>query len=111
MQRLQDIVQADLSRIVNDFADFTRSIKIQAGGIVHTVMASLQGDTIDFTADASPLNAYSVTLYYIDLDDDTFNHCIKKNAIIFVDGVSYRIVDTMESMGLRSISLERHGGR
>lgn len=111
MQRLGDIVQRDLNEIMNVFMDFTREITIQCGSIKHTLNASLQADSIQITSDVSPINAFSIMLYYIEPKDDEFNKCMKKNAIIFVDGVSYRIVDSILTMGLRTLSLERSGGR
>ena len=111
MQRLQDVVKRDLDYIFNTYSDFTSEHTIQCGSIKYSIKASLQSDEIQMTADVSPLNAFSISLYYIDIDDDDFNKCLKKNAIIFVDGVAFRIVDSMLSNGLMTLSLERHGGR
>lgn len=111
MQRLSDIVQSDLEQIMNVFMDFTQEVIIQCGSIKKTLNASLQSDVIQMTSDVSPLNAYTLSLYYIEPNDAEFNNCMKKNAIIFVDGVSFRIVDSILVKGLRTLSLERHGGR
>lgn len=111
MQRLTDIVQNDLDTIFDHYRDITRIVKIQAAGIVHKVMCSLQGDKVEFSSDTTPINAFHLSLYYRDLDDEAFNQAIKKNAIIYIDGTAYKIIDTMSAMGLRTMALERHGGR
>lgn len=111
MQRLGDIAARDLEYIFNTFRDFTAAHTVQCGSVKYTINASMQADGIQITSDVSPINAFSVSLYYIDIQDDEFNKCLKKNAIIFVDGVAFRIVDSMVAMGLRTLSLERHGGR
>jgi hypothetical protein len=111
MQRLSDIVEKDLAFIMNTFRDFTEEHTLQCGSEKITVNASLQSDSIQFTSDVSPLNAYSLSCYYIESDNVAFNKSLKKNAIIFIDSVSFRIIDTAISNGLRSLSLERQGGR
>lgn len=111
MQRLGDIVARDLAFIVDEYMDFTQEITIQCGRIKKTLNGSLQSDSIEFTADISPLNGYSFTLYYIEPNDNDFNRAMVKNAIIFVNGVSYRIIDSALTMGLRTLSLEKSGGR
>ena len=111
MQRLGDIVAKDLSYIMDDYRDITRSVLLQCGSYKVTVYASLQADGIDFTADVAPINAFSVTLYYIESQCSEFNKCLKRDAIIFVDGTSYKIIDAVVVMGLRILSLERKGGR
>lgn len=111
MQRLDDICGHDLNHIMNVYRDVTRETTIQCGTIKHTLWASLQGDKIDFTADISPTNAYALTIYYIDPHDDEFTKRLTKNAIIFVDGVSYKIIDSNVTKGLGMLSLERKGNR
>lgn len=111
MQRLTDIVRADLSAIMTHYRDFTRETKIQCGAYRHTVFASLQADGVEMPADVSPINAYSLELYYMELDDARFNAALTKNAIIYIDDVGFRIVDTATAMGLRFVSLERKAGR
>ena len=111
MQRLGDIIQNDLNEIMNVFMDFTKKVCIQCGSVKKTVKASLQADSIQMTADISPLNAFSINIYFIETDDNTFNRCLLKNAIIFVDGISYRIVDSILTKGMRVLSLEKHGSR
>lgn len=111
MQRLGDIVAKDLAYIMNVFMDFTKEVTIQCGAIKHTLNASLQADDIQFTSDVSPINAFSIDLYFIETDDDDFNRALKKNAIIIVNGTSYRIIDAALVQGLRVLSLEKHGGR
>lgn len=107
MQRLTDIVRADLSAIMTHYRDFTRETRIQCGAIRHTVYASLQAQGMEMPADVSPINAYSLELYYIDIDDPQFNAALRKNAIMYVDDVGFRVVDTTTAMGLRVVSLER----
>jgi hypothetical protein len=111
MQRLGDIVARDLDFIMNEFMDFTEEITIQCGKIKKVLNGSLQSDSIEFTADVSPLNAFSVSLYYIEPNDPEFNRAMVKNAIIFVNNVSYKIIDSTLTRGLRVLSLEKHGGR
>ena len=96
---------------MNVFRDVTRETVIQCGSIKHTLNASLQGDKIDFTADISPQNAYALTIYYIDPQDTDFTKRLTKNAIIFVDGVSYKIIDSNVTKGLGMLSLEQKGAR
>lgn len=111
MQRLQDIVSNDLDYIFNQYRDFVKFVKLQCGGQVVQTNCSLQGDKIDMTADITPANAYSLTLYYIESTNEDFNKSLKHDAIIFADGVAFKIIDTNLTMGLRMISMERHKGR
>jgi hypothetical protein len=111
MQRLGDIVEQDLSFIVNEFRDFTRETTIQCGTIKKTLYASLQSAEIDFTSDVSPLNAFSFSLYFIDPKDADFSACLVKNAIIYVDSKPYKIIDCATVRGLVVLSLERKQGR
>ena len=111
MQRLDDICGHDLNKIMTYFRDVTKETTIQCGSIKHTLYASLQGDKIDFTADISPQNAYALTIYYIDPQDAEFTKRLTKNAIIFVDGVSFKIIDSNVTKGLGMLSIERHKGR
>lgn len=111
MQRLGDIVASDLSYIVNEYRDVTEEVTIQCGTIKKTLFASIQSDKIEFTSDVSPINAFSKTLYYIEPKDSAFNRAMKKNAIIFVNGVAHKIIDDTVVRGLVVLSLEKHGGR
>lgn len=111
MQRLGDIVAQDLSYIINEYRDFTEEITIQCGTVKKTVFGSIQADSIEFTSDVAPINAFSKTLYYIEPNDSEFNRAMKKNAIIFVNGVSHKIIDDTVVKGLVVLSLEKHGGR
>lgn len=111
MQRLGDIVASDLGYIMTTYRDFTKVVVIQCGSYKETVYGSLQADSIEFTSDVSPINAFSATLYFIESTNTEFNKCMKKDSIIFVDGVSYKIIDAALVMGLRILSLERKGGR
>ena len=111
MQRLDDIVAADLAYIINEYRDFTEKITIQCGTIKKTLYGSLQSDSIEFTSDVSPINAFSVSLYYIEPDDSSFNKALQKNAIIYVNNKAFKIIDSTLVKGLRVLSLEKHGGR
>lgn len=111
MQRLGDIVAKDLQYIMDEYRDFTKSVELQCGSYKITVNASMQSDEIEFTSDVSPINAFSLSLYYIESSCVEFNKCLKKDAIIYADGVAFRIVDAALVMGLRVLSLERKGGR
>ena len=111
MQRLGDIVAKDLAYIVNVYRDFTEEITIQCGTVKKTLYASLQSEEMEFTSGVSALNAFSCWVYYIEPDDSEFNRAMVKNAIIFVQGISYKIVDSTVVRGLRVLSLEKSGGR
>lgn len=111
MQRLGDIVAGDLNFIMTKYRDVTREVTIQCGSLKEVVYASLQADGIEFTSDVSPVNAFSLTLYYPESTNAEFNKCLKRDAIIYVDGVSFKIIDAVVVMGLRILSLERKGGR
>lgn len=111
MQRLGDIVAKDLEFIMDEYRDVTRSTVLQCGTHKITVNASLQSDDIEFTSDVSPNNAYSLELLYRESTCDDFNKCLKQNAIIYVDGNPFKIIDTTLVFGLRAMSLERKGGR
>lgn len=111
MQRLGDIVGADLSFIMNDFRDFTKETTIQCGEISKTLNASLQAADVEFTADISPLNAFSFTLYFIDPGDADFDKRLFKNAIIYVDSKPFKIIEKATTYGLVVLSLESKQGR
>lgn len=111
MQRLGDIVAQDLASIMDDFRDFTRLTTLQCGVERVEVMASLQSDSMQFNADVSPINAFSLYLYYKESDNAVFNRSLMKNSIIYVDSIPFRIVDAVLTMGLRTLSLERKSGR
>lgn len=111
MQRLTDIFARDLRYIMNEYRDFTRQTVVQCGTIKHTVMASLQSDDAEFSADATPINAYFLELYFIETGDELFNRALVKNAIIYVDGTAFRVIDSTLVYDLRVMSLERKGGR
>ena len=111
MQRLGDIVARDLNKIMTEYRDFTRQTTLQCGVEKITVYASLQSDDVQFTSDISPVNAFSLYLYYIESENSIFNKSLVKNAIIYVDSIPFRIVDADLTMGLRTLSLERKQGR
>jgi hypothetical protein len=111
MQRLGDIVEADLSYIFNQFRDVTKETVIQCGTVKKTVMASLQVTDIEFTADITPTNAFRFTLYIIDPKDADFLACLVKNAIIYVDSKPYKIIDDATVRGLIVLDLECKRGR
>ena len=111
MQRLGDIVAKDLSFIMNEYRDFTRSTLLQCGNQKITVMASLQSDDIQFTSDVDPKNAYSLEILYMETTNEAFNKMLLKDSIIYVDGTAFKIIDSTLVMGLRVLSLMRKGGR
>lgn len=111
MQRLGDIVAKDLSYIMDIYQDCTRQVLLQCGSYKITAYASLQADGVEFTSSAAPINAFSLTLHYKESTCKEFNRCLRKDAIIFIDGTSYKIIDAVIVMGLRTLSLERGGGR
>lgn len=111
MQRLTDIYKNDLHYIMDEYRDVTKPTVIQCGTIKHTVNASLQSDDCEFSAEATPVNAYSLEILYTETNDNIFNKSLSKNAIIYVDGVAYKIIDSTLVFDLRALSLERKGGR
>lgn len=120
MERLSDIVNADLRNILCDFRDFTRPVRLKAGNVVYSIYASLQSDKIALTADIEPINVYELSIYFEDITDEAFKRSFVKGGIVFISleaegndsWVGYRIVDTATTMGvLRSASLMRTKGR
>ena len=120
MERLTDIVNADLRNILCDFRDFTRPVRLKVGNVVYSIYASLQSDKIALTADIEPINVYELSIYFEDITDEAFKRSFVKGGIVFISletegndsWVGYRIVDTATTMGvLRSASLMRTNGR
>ena len=111
MQRLSDIFHRDLHAIMETFRDFTRQTVLQCGAVKKTVWASMQADGKELPADVSPVNAFALELYFIETDCAAFNNSLLTNAIIYVDGVAFRIVDSATVYDLRVLSLERKSRR
>lgn len=70
MERLTDIVNADLRNILCDFRDFTRPVRLKVGNVVYSIYASLQSDKIALTADIEPINVYELSIYFEDITDE-----------------------------------------
>ena len=111
MQRLTDIVDQDLSFIMNEFRDFTTETVIQCGDMSKTLSASLQIADIEFTADITPINAFRADLYFINPGDSDFDRRLVKNAIIYVDNKPFKIIDKATTFNLVVLSLESKQGR
>ena len=111
MQRLGDIVYSDLDKIMDVFMDFTTQVVLQCGSIKHTVNASLQSDRMTFNAETSPINAFTLSLYYRETNDTSFNDSLKKDAIIYINGIAHSIIDSAYVRGLRILSLKKYKGR
>lgn len=113
MERLTDIIDKDLHDIFYHYRDFTYQITLQGGSSSVSLMASMQADTKDFDASQSPLNAYALTVYTLESDlTEGIRKAISKNAIIYINNIAHKVVDTTIDMGrLRRIAVEKHSAR
>ncbi len=108
MERLEDILTKDLETVFTYYRDFTGTLLIQTGTEKLTVWGSLQADEMQMNAEATPVNAYSLTLLVRDSDlTASFKNKLSQDSILYVEGVAYRIVDTSESGGIYAISLNK----
>lgn len=111
MQRLSDISKADLSYIVDEFRDFTQPLELQCGSKIVNVQGSLQNDTLQMSPDVTPINAFSIALYFISVDDEEFNNSLVADHIIYIDREAYRIMDKQIDDGMTVLSLEKKTAR
>ena len=86
MERLTDIVNADLRNILCDFRDFTRPVRLKVGNVVYSIYASLQSDKIDLTADIEPINVYELSIYFEDITDEAFRRSSVAGGIVLMSG-------------------------
>ena len=113
MQRVKDILSHDLDECFVNFGDFTEQLVIQVGAERLNVLASIQTPRNEFSASEQPLNAFHVELYIRECElPESAKKGISRNAIIYVDGRPFRVIDTTTYLhGLRLISLEQHSAR
>ena len=119
MERLTDIVNADLRNIICDFRDVTRPVRLKVGYVVYSFYALLQSGEIALTADIEPINVYELSIYFEDITDEAFRRSFVKGGIVFISleaegndsWVGYRSVDRSGTMCvLRIASLIRTKG-
>lgn len=113
MERLTDIIDKDLHDIFYYYRDFMYQITLQGGSESVSLMASMHADTKDFDASQPPLNAYALTVYMLESDlTEGIRKAISKNAIIYINNIAHKVVDTTIDMGrLRRIAVEKHSAR
>lgn len=113
MERLTDIINRDLDEIFYHYRDLTYPLTIQGGSGSVTVMASLQADTAEMDGSTEPINAYSLTVFCLEKDlTEPIKKCISANAIIYLNQIAHKVVDTTVDMGrLRRIAVKKQGAR
>ena len=113
MQRLtDDFIARDLKYVFETAGDFVRETKLKVGSDEVTVFASLQSSDMEFSASEKPVNAYKLELFVRTKDlPKSMTKKMSKDAIIYIDGTAYRIVDASDSRGVWGMSLERGSGR
>lgn len=109
MERLtDDFIERDLEWIFCTASDFTCETLIQIGAEKFTVMASLQSSDMEFSAGEKAINAYKLELLIRSKDvSPTAKKKISKDAIIYIDGTAYKVVDADISRGVIAMNLER----
>ena len=112
MQRLEDILDKDLEYIFNIARDYVRETVVKVGAEEVTIMASLQSSEMEFSASERPINAYKLEFLCRTKDlPKSMTKKMSKDAIIYIDGTAYKIVDASDSRGVWGMSLERGSGR
>ena len=120
MERLTDIVKADLRNILCEFRGFTRTVRLKIGKVVYSIYASLQSDKIGLTADVDPINVYELSIYFENITDEASRRSYDKGGLVFISleaegtdsWVGYRLVDTATTIGvLQKASMMRTKGR
>lgn len=113
MQRLtDDFIARDLKTIFEKYADFTRQTKLKVGADEVTVLASLQSSDMEFSASEKPVNAYKLELFVRTKDiPKSMSKRISRDAIIYVDGTAYKVIDASDCRGVFGLSLERGSAR
>ena len=112
MQKLQDILDKDLTYIFETAGDFTRQTKLKVGADEVTVFASLQSSDMEFAASEKPVNAYKVELFVRTKDiPKSMSKRISRDAMIYVDGTAYKVIDSSDCRGVLGLSLERGSAR
>ena len=112
MQRLEDILEKDLRYIFETARDFTRETKLKVGADEVIVFASLQSSDMEFSASEKPVNAYKLELFFLTKDiPKSMSKRISRDAIIYVDGTAYKVIDSSDCRGVLGLSLERGSAR
>lgn len=112
MQRLEDVLEKDLSWIFYEARDFTRQTLLQIANEKFTIMASLQSSDMEFSASEKAINAYKIELLIREKDiSNTAKKKLSKDAILYVDGTAYKVIDTDVCRGVIAMSLERGTAR
>lgn len=113
MQRLtDDFIARDLKFIFETAGDFTRETKLKVGADEVTVLASLQSSDMEFSASEKPVNAYTLELLVRTKDiPKAMSKRISRDAIIYVDGTAYKVIDSSDCRGVLGLSLERGSAR
>ena len=70
MERVTDVVNADLRNILCDFRDVTRPGGLKVVNFFYANYESLQSDKIALTADIEPINVYALSIYFLDITDE-----------------------------------------
>lgn len=113
MQRLtDDFIARDLKTIFEKYGDFTRETKLKVGADEVIVLASLQSSDMEFSASEKPLSAYKLELFVRTKDiPKSMSKRISRDAIIYVDGTAYKVIDSSDCRGVLGLSLERGSAR
>ena len=108
MERLDDILDSDLDYIFTQYRDLTIPTMLQVGSEKFNILASLQSSDIEFSSSERPVNAYKLELLIRSKDiSPTAKKKISKDAIIYIDGTAYKVVDADISRGVIAMNLER----
>lgn len=109
MERLTDeFIEKDLEWVFVEAQDFTRETKIKIGAEEFVLMASLQSSDMEFSASETPVNAYRLELILRIKDiSATAKKHLSNDAIIYIDGVAYKIIDADICRRVVALSLER----
>ncbi len=109
MERLTDeFIERDLEWVFVEAADFSRETKIKIGAEEFVLMASLQSSDMEFSASEAPINAYHLELLLRVKDiSATAKKHLSADAIIYIDGVAYKVIDADVCRGVAALSLER----
>ena len=111
-ERLEAIIQKDLDYIFTEYRDYTKETVIQTGSEKLTVWADLQSSAIEMDSSEKAVNAYAVKLLVRSIEiPKSFRKKLTKDAILYVNGDSYKVIDVADDGGLYSISLERGTSR
>lgn len=112
MQRLEDILDKDLTYIFDVARDFVRETVIKVGMDEVKVWASLQSSDMEFSASEKPVNAYRLELTVRTKDiPKSMSKRISRDSIIYVDRTAYKVIDSSDCRGVLNLALERGSAR